>query len=100
MAPPDPSASTVQLNSKVSISEFSSLKVGRKHIARDGQEATEIYHAEDWIFFVRTTFKAAGYDSDNWFKNAWVKLVPQTPTFTWIRVTSKFADWESFRGSP
>ena len=38
MAPPDPSAvpSTVQLNSKVSIPEYSGLKVGMKYIARDG----------------------------------------------------------------
>ena len=98
MAPPDPTAaSTVQLNSKVSIPEYSGLKVGTKYIARDGKEATEIYEAEDWIFLVETTFDAAGYDRAHWFKNARVKLVPQTPAFTWIRVTSQFADWDSFR---
>ena len=99
MAPPDPNAatSTVQLNSKVSIPEYSGLKVGTKYIARDGKEATEIYDAEDWIFLVETTFDAAGCDRTHWFKNARVKLVPQTPAFTWIRVTSQFADWDSFR---
>ena len=57
MAPPDPSTAMVQLNSKVSIPEYSSLKVGTKYMAWDGKEATEIYDGEDWIFLVETTLQ-------------------------------------------
>ena len=102
-APPAPiqpamtDPTTVQLNSKVSIPEYSGLKTGSKYIGRDGKESTEIYDADDWIFLVETTFEAAGYDKANWFRNARVKLVPQTPAFTWIRVAGDFGDWDSFR---
>ena len=94
---PDPPAPTVQLNSKVSLPDYSGLKPGTKYIGRDGKESSEIFDADDWIFLVESTFEAAGYDKDNWIKNARVKLVPQTPAFTWIRVAEQFTDWESFR---
>ena len=91
---------TVQLNSKVSIPDYSGLKPGTKYVGRDGKESSEIFDADDWIFLVESTFEAAGYHKANWIKNARVKLVPQTPAFTWIRVAEDFKTWEDFRVAP
>ena len=95
MATADPP--TVQLNSRVSLPDYSGLKIGSKYVGRDGKESSEIFDADDWIFLVETTFESAGYEEDKWVKTARVKLVPQTPAFMWSRIAGEFKKWEHFR---
>ena len=95
MAVADPP--TVQLNSRVSLPDYSGLKIGSKYVGRDGKESSEVFDADDWIFLVESTFEAAGYEEDKWVKTARVKLVPQTPAFMWSRVAGEFKKWSDFR---
>ena len=89
-------------NSKL-IPDYSGHNPGQKYVGRDGKESTEVYEVGDWLFQVQNAGAVHGWAKDKWILAAKVKLVPQTPAWTWLKVAedlgADLSTWDSFEAA-